>query len=179
MYHNGTILTFSILICICFDAVQPWISLEGYLAEVVIQSFQPMKEDVAFVPVLQTRTQHGKLIKKIRFFCGGMYLFLGWHWLQRAETEHNGALTKGVRQCRHLWLLASFACLCDCLRGYCGFSGLPLTCLLLGPGGTSVKQLCRDSNAKRSALITYMCELADATFACRKQRNCGKTNRDA
>lgn len=99
--------------------------------------------------------------------------FLRWHWLQEAKADDNRPLTSRTRQCRHLWLLASFACLCECLKGYCGFSGFPLKGFLMQLCGIYVKHLCRDWNANGRALVAFMDLLLshnwDGSFACSKK----------
>lgn len=74
---------------------------------------------------LQTITQHGKLIKEIRLFCGDTQRFLRGHWLQEVAAD-GGPLTRPATKCRHSWMGSSFECLRERLKGYCSFSGFPL-----------------------------------------------------
>lgn len=101
--------------------------------------------------------------------------FLRWHWLQEARADDNRPLMRRTRQCRHLWQPASFACLCECLKGYCGFSGFPLKGFLMQLCGIYVKHLCRDCNANGSALVasmgTFLRHCRNSTFASSKEIN--------
>lgn len=120
----------------------------------------PQKGATAFVLMLQTVAQHGKLIKKIRFLCGGVLLF--WGGVGRRKQEERGddksPLTRQARQCRHSWTRASFACLCVYLKGHCGFLGLPLKGLLT--------KLCGNQ-----------CESSLSWLKCQRRRPCRLSGR--
>lgn len=74
------------------------------------------KETNAIVQHLQTITQNGKVIKKIRLLCVEMQCLLRGYSLQEVTADDDCPLTWTAVKCHHPWMWSSFTCHRHCCR---------------------------------------------------------------